>query len=201
MSFAWHEIHDHLMQSSSTLGFQRSFDALRRAQGSIARFPDRAALLEALHRGPDSPAGKNRILRALITAAQDDDGASDCAVTVLLLALWPGLDVRDGDMVVDKTRFSGFTPGTCTLHETLAEAGIETVIITGTTTNCCSESTARDANQLGYGVIFVTDANAAITDFEHNATLANMAAIFADLQSTERLLKTIGASGAAVAAE
>ena len=29
MSFAWHEIHDHLMQSSSTLGFQRSFDALR----------------------------------------------------------------------------------------------------------------------------------------------------------------------------
>ncbi len=92
MSFAWHEIRDHLMQSSSTLGFQRSFDALRRAQESIARFPDRAALLEALHRGPDGPAGKNRILRALIAAAQDDDGASDCAVTVLLLALWPGLD-------------------------------------------------------------------------------------------------------------
>ncbi|KUF08939.1 sigma-70 family RNA polymerase sigma factor [Pseudoponticoccus marisrubri] len=92
MSFAWHEIRDHLMQSSSTLGFQRSFDALRCAHGSIARFPDRAALLEALHRGPDSPAGKNRILRALIAAAQDDDGASDCAVTVLLLALWPGLD-------------------------------------------------------------------------------------------------------------
>ena len=92
MSFAWHEIRDHLMQSSSTLGFQRSFDALRRAQESIARFPDRAALLEALHRGPDGPAGKNRILRALIAAAQDDNVASDCAVTVLLLALWPGLD-------------------------------------------------------------------------------------------------------------
>lgn len=92
MSFAWHEIRDHLMQSSSTLGFQRSFDALRRAQGSIARFPDRAALLEALQRSPGGPAGKNRILRALIAAAQDDDGASDCAATVLLLALWPGLD-------------------------------------------------------------------------------------------------------------
>jgi len=92
MSFAWHEIRDHLMQSSSTLGFQRSFEALRRAHRSIARYPDRTALLESLHRGPDSPAGKNRILRALIAAAQDDDGASDCAATVLLLALWPGLD-------------------------------------------------------------------------------------------------------------
>jgi hypothetical protein len=30
MSFAWHEIRDHLMKSSSTLGFQRSFDAIRR---------------------------------------------------------------------------------------------------------------------------------------------------------------------------
>jgi RNA polymerase sigma factor (sigma-70 family) len=92
MSFAWHEIRGHLMQSSSTLGFQRSFDTLRRVHDPVARFPDRAALLETLHRGAGDPARKNRILRALIAAAQGDRPASDCALAVLLLALWPGLD-------------------------------------------------------------------------------------------------------------
>lgn len=109
-------------------------------------------------------------------------------------ALWDGLDVREGDLIVDKTRFSGFTPGTCELHSILQAKGIDTLIITGTLTNCCSESTARDGNQLNYKVIFVTDGNATHTDWEHNATLCNMAAIFADLQSTDRLLQTIADS-------
>lgn len=115
--------------------------------------------------------------------------------------LWPTLEVLPEDLVIDKTRFSGFTPGTCALHEELQKRGIDTVIITGTLTNCCSESTARDANQLNYKVIFVTDGNATHTDWEHNATLANMCAIFADLQSTDRLIRTIEESRAAVAAE
>ncbi len=116
-------------------------------------------------------------------------------------ALWPTLEVLPEDLVIDKTRFSGFTPGTCALHDTLQALGIDTLIITGTLTNCCSESTARDANQLNYKVIFVTDGNATHTDREHNATLANMCAIFADLQSSERLLRTIEESRPAVAAE
>ncbi|MEJ8570290.1 isochorismatase family cysteine hydrolase [Microbaculum marinum] len=110
--------------------------------------------------------------------------------------LWPGLDVLDGDLVVDKTRFSGFVHGTCPLHDILQEAGIDTLIITGTLTNCCCESTARDANQLNYKVIFVTDGNATHTDWEHNATLSNMAAIFSDLQSTDRVWETIERSTA-----
>ncbi|MEO0905191.1 MAG: isochorismatase family cysteine hydrolase, partial [Pseudomonadota bacterium] len=79
-------------------------------------------------------------------------------------ALYDALDVLDGDLVVDKTRFSGFVPGTSDLHAQLQERDIDTLIITGTLTNCCCESTARDANQLNYKVIFVTDANATHTD-------------------------------------
>ena len=92
MSFAWHEIRDHLMQSSSNLHFQRSFDAVRRAQAALAPFRDPAALLDGLHRTPGDPARKNLILSALVRAAQGDGPASDCALTLLLLALWPGLD-------------------------------------------------------------------------------------------------------------
>lgn len=92
MSFAWHEIRDHLMQSSSNLHFQRSFDAVRRAQAALAPFRDPAALLDGLHRTPGDPARKNVILSALVGAAQGDGPASDCALTLLLLALWPGLD-------------------------------------------------------------------------------------------------------------
>ena len=92
MSFAWHEIRDHLMHSSSTLSFQRSFDILRRARGPLASFRDPAALLDGLHRGSGDPNDKNLILSALVEVAQGDGPTSDCALTVLLLALWPGLD-------------------------------------------------------------------------------------------------------------
>jgi len=65
---------------------------------------------------------------------------------------------------------------------------IDTLIITGTLSNCCCESTARDAMQMNYKVIFVSDANAALTDAAHNATLENMATLFADVMSTAEVL-------------
>jgi ureidoacrylate peracid hydrolase len=78
--------------------------------------------------------------------------------------LWPLLDLRPGDPIVDKTRFSAFVPGTSTLHETLQARDVDTLIITGTLTDVCCESTARDAMQRNYQVIFVADGNAAATD-------------------------------------
>ena len=92
MSFAWHEIRDHLMHSSSNLHFQRSFDAVRREQAALSAFRDPAALLDGLHRTPGDQGQKNVILSTLVSAAQGDGPASDCALTLLLLALWPGLD-------------------------------------------------------------------------------------------------------------
>jgi ureidoacrylate peracid hydrolase len=110
--------------------------------------------------------------------------------------LHDGLDRTSADPTIDKTRFSAFTPGTCTLGRLLLDAGIDTIIVTGTLTNCCCESTARDAMQLNYRVVFVEDANAALTDESHNATLNNMAALFADVTSTtdvvDRLTRAAG---------
>lgn len=101
--------------------------------------------------------------------------------------LWPAIEVEDGDTVLDKHRFSAFTHGTCSLHQQLQAAGIDTVIVSGTLTNCCCESTARDAMQNNYRVIMAADANAALSDEEHAATLHILGMVFADLRSVEEL--------------
>jgi iron complex outermembrane receptor protein len=90
-------------------------------------------------------------------------------------ALWDGLDVEDGEPIVDKARFSAFIPGTCNLHELLQARGIDTLIVTGCLTNGCCESTARTGMEMGYRVLFVADGTAAVTDQEHNATLTMFA--------------------------
>jgi ureidoacrylate peracid hydrolase len=105
--------------------------------------------------------------------------------------LWPGLDVREGDEIVDKTRLSAFIPGTCNLHDMLVRRGIDTIILTGTLTNACCESTARDAMQMGYKVLFVQDANATWDDETHNATLANMAMIFAEVVTADNAVQRV----------
>ena len=115
--------------------------------------------------------------------------------------LWPELDVQDADIKVDKTRFGAFVPGASKLHEVLQARGIDTLIITGTLTNCCCESTARDAMQMNYQVIFVADGNATNNDAEHNATLNAMMALFADVMTTDEVVGVLARPGAQVAAE
>lgn len=105
--------------------------------------------------------------------------------------LWPQLQVKGTDVTVEKTRFGAFVPGASRLHELLQERGIDTLIITGTLSNCCCESTARDAMQMNYKIIFVADANATWTDAAHNATLENMALLFADVMTTAEVLRAI----------
>lgn len=107
--------------------------------------------------------------------------------------LWPELDVRAEDAVIEKCRFSAFTPGASGLDAMLRGLGIDTVIVTGTLTNCCCESTARDAMQLNYRVLLAADANAALSDAEHAATLQIMAMVFADLHSTDELVELMKA--------
>jgi ureidoacrylate peracid hydrolase len=108
--------------------------------------------------------------------------------------LWPELAVSPADYLVDKTRFGAFVPGASNLHQLLQEHGVDTLIITGTLSNCCCESTARDAMQMNYKIIFVADGNATLTDAAHAATLENMAMLFADVMTTEELLAAMDRS-------
>jgi len=102
-------------------------------------------------------------------------------------AFWPELEVKPGDVIIDKCRFSAFTADASTLHTELKARGIDTLIVSGTLTNCCCETNARDAMQLNYRVIMATDANAALSDEEHSATLFTLGMIFADLHTTDEI--------------
>jgi ureidoacrylate peracid hydrolase len=103
-------------------------------------------------------------------------------------ALWPGLEVLPGDIRVKKNRFSALIPGASELHSVLQKRNIDTVIVTGTATNVCCESTARDAMMMNYKVIFVSDGTATYNDDEHNATLGIMLAMFADVMSANEVV-------------
>ena len=60
-------------------------------------------------------------------------------------AVAPSSNVKPADEIVEKFRFSGFLPGTSELPDRLRARGFDTVLITGTVTNVCCESSARDA--------------------------------------------------------
>ncbi|MEW6454670.1 MAG: isochorismatase family cysteine hydrolase [Pseudomonadota bacterium] len=99
--------------------------------------------------------------------------------------LWPDLNVKPEDLIVVKNRYSAFIQGSSNLEKVLRERGIDTVLITGTVTNVCCESTARDAMMLNFKTVMITDGNAAVTDDDHNASLIGFYLIFGDIMSTD----------------
>ncbi|MGW1590524.1 isochorismatase family protein [Streptomyces sp. NPDC002386] len=76
---------------------------------------------------------------------------------------------RDGDVEVVKRTIGGFQ-GT-DLDQRLRERGVGTLVFGGIATNLGVESTARAAADLGYDLVFVEDAMAALTAPEHEASV------------------------------
>ncbi len=109
-------------------------------------------------------------------------------------ALWPGLDVRAEDERVRKYRYSAFLPGASALPERLRARGIDTVLIAGTVTNVCCESSARDAMMQNFRVIMVSDANAAMTPEEHAASLIALYSFFTDLMDTDMAIAALASA-------
>jgi ureidoacrylate peracid hydrolase len=110
-------------------------------------------------------------------------------------ALWPDLDVRPEDEIVAKYRYSAFMPGTSELPVRLRARGFDTVLITGTVTNVCCESSARDANMTNFRTIMVSDGNAAATREEHDASLAAFYNSFGDVMDTDMIIDRLQQAG------
>jgi isochorismate hydrolase len=89
------------------------------------------------------------------------------------------------DRIIDKNRYSAFH-GTG-LDENLKSEKIDELIITGVMTNCCCETTARDAFVRDYRVFFVSDATGTVSEELHVASLKNLAFGFSYIVSTEEL--------------
>lgn len=74
-----------------------------------------------------------------------------------------------GDIVLEKRTYSPFQ-GT-ELERVLRERDITTLYITGLHTDCCARHTSGDAFQLGYDLVWVTDALDAFTEEGHRSGL------------------------------
>lgn len=107
--------------------------------------------------------------------------------------LVPGLLTEEADLVAEKSASSAFFPGRSTLPEQLVRRGVDSVVITGTVTNVCVESSARDAATLGYRTIVVADGCAAPDDRSHNAALHTLYRSFADVRPTADVLAILAA--------
>jgi ureidoacrylate peracid hydrolase len=107
--------------------------------------------------------------------------------------LYSRIEVANDDLVLDKYRYGAFSCPAGALPDALERLGVAMLIVTGTLTNCCVESTAREANMAGYKVIVAADATSALTDAEHNAALMNLRINFADVRRTAELLRMIRA--------
>ena len=100
----------------------------------------------------------------------------------------PDLDIRPGDEIVHKSRFSAFVRGASNIEEVLERHGIRHLIMTGTATNMCCESNARDAMMLDYEVVMVSDANGARYDEDHIAGLTSFYQSFGDVRTTDEVI-------------
>jgi len=108
--------------------------------------------------------------------------------------LFPQLEALPGDIRVAKIKYSAFIENSSNLDTQLRARGVDTVLIAGTLTNVCCESTARDAMLLDYRVAMLSDANATITDEEHAATLNTFAMFFGDVMSVDEAMSRMTAT-------
>ena len=105
------------------------------------------------------------------------------------------MEPAEGDLFIAKNRYSAFLPTASTLGNALRERGIDTVVIVETLSNVCCESSARDAAMLDFKTFMVSDANAALTDEEHMATLMNFIQYpFGDVRSTDEMIGMLTAT-------
>jgi nicotinamidase-related amidase len=103
----------------------------------------------------------------------------------------PDLDIRPGDEIVYKSRFSAFVRGASRIEEVLQLHGIRNLVVTGTATNMCCESNARDAMMLDYRVVMVADANGARYDDDHLAGLTSFYQSFGDVRNTDEVIEQL----------
>jgi ureidoacrylate peracid hydrolase len=103
-------------------------------------------------------------------------------------ALWPTLEIEAGDRTLIKRRYSALIQGSSTLEQELRDGGIDTVLITGVSTNVCCESTARDAMMLNFRTVMLADGLAASSEQTHVAALTSCLVYFCDVMNVDEAL-------------
>jgi ureidoacrylate peracid hydrolase len=139
--------------------------------------------------GPaDSPQAWNTYYDNFIEPGKRAVALAALAPTSPMHALHTDADVQDGDLVLDKYRFSAFVRNPYDLETQLRDLGVDTVAVAGTATNICCESTIRDAMMRDLRTFMPHDLVAAPTAHGHVAGLRSVMQAFADVRPTGDLI-------------
>lgn len=93
---------------------------------------------------------------------------------------------EEDDIIVNKHRYSAFV--NTRLDSVLKTLKIETLIMTGVSTNVCVESTARDGFMLDYHIVLAADACASYSSAAHDMTLENIEGYFGKVSEVAELI-------------
>ena len=115
--------------------------------------------------------------------------------------VWDDLIVEEQDTVIIKNRYSALAHGSSNLERVLRSRGIDTVLVGGTKTNVCCDSTARDAMMLDFKSVMISDCCAASSDDEHLASLETFIQQFGDVLTSEEVMDRMIRRNDAAAAE
>ncbi len=98
----------------------------------------------------------------------------------------PGLEPAPGEIMLLKPSYGAFydTP----LDTILRNLGCDTVIVTGTMTNLCCSTTARQAYERGYKVVFGSDVTATNDPALQRAELETLRYGFARIMSAQEII-------------
>lgn len=92
------------------------------------------------------------------------------------------------DYVVYKNRYSAFLSNPPELRKKLESLNRTQLIVTGIAANVCVESTLRDAMQLDYEVVLISDGVTAINETLLESTLMNTRLFFGDVRTTKEVM-------------
>ncbi len=109
--------------------------------------------------------------------------------------LYKTLEPKPEDLYVRKIKFSAMIGDSSNLDRVLREHGIEVLLIAGTKTNVCCDSTARDASMMEYRVAMISDSTATLSDEEHAAALNNFQVSFGDVMTVDEALARLAPAG------
>ena len=106
----------------------------------------------------------------------------------------PELKPQPNDIVIYKTRFSGFYK--TDLDATLKKFGMKYLIVTGVTTSICVESTVRDAMFRDYLCVLLQDCMSEpighdLARTNHDASLLNTEVLFGWVSDSDQFIKAL----------
>lgn len=103
-------------------------------------------------------------------------------------AFYPGFEPQPGDIVITKRTFSAFAHSE--LEYLLRNLRVNTVIVTGTFTNVCVDSTVRDAYFRGFYPVIPSDLSATPDPEVHRMTLETLGHFFGAVVPSGEIVET-----------